>query len=404
MTFAPAADIVREVAGSGAADEPEEIRAALAAQAAGLQHDEEDGRRLRAVLWTISGVQPGGDAGRAPETIAAIEVADAWARVVASVAAAGPVVLRLEDVHWADEVLLDVIERVADAMAGRAVLVVCTARPELLEHNPRWGAGRVNTTSIGLAPLSRQETAELLSDPPARPRISPSMREALLERAGGNPLYALEFVRMAGERMEQTLSGSMPETVQAVIAARLDGIPEGPRQLVQDAAVVGSEFWPGALAALSGTSEEAVRDHVADLVRRGLVRPTPDSAIEGQPQFAFGHALIREVAYTRLTRAQRAARHLAAARWMERTAGEPRRRSGPTGWPATSRRRRSWGWRAARLTSSRRRASPRSPGCSRRGTWPAGWTQGADSRCTSAPWTSPSPAPDEGARRSPSSP
>jgi class 3 adenylate cyclase/tetratricopeptide (TPR) repeat protein len=319
VTFAPVADVVREVAGAAAADEPAAVVEALGSLAAGLGNDQDDGRRVLAVLQTIVGAQAGGGA---TGTITSVEVADVWSRVIASVAAAGPVVLRLEDVHWADEVLLDVIERVADAMSGRAVLVVCTARPELLERNTHWGAGRVNITSVGLAPLSRQETEELLSDPLARPRMSETMREALLERSGGNPLYALEFVRMAGERMEPTLSGSMPETVQAVIAARLDGIPEGPRQLVQDASVVGAEFWPGALAALSGAAPDVVQEHVADLVRRGLVRPAPDSAIEGQRQFAFGHALIREVAYTRLTRAQRATRHLAAARWIERSAGD----------------------------------------------------------------------------------
>ncbi len=322
VTVAPAADVVREVAGCGAADAPEAIREALRSLAAGLQQDDEDGRRLLSVLQTIAGAPATGDEGGTAATIAAIEVADAWARVVASVGASGPVVLRLEDVHWADEVLLDVIERVADAMTGRAVLVVCTARPELLERNPRWGAGRVNTTSVGLAPLTRQETEELLSDPGAQPRFSAPVREALLERSGGNPLYALEFVRMAGERMDETLSESMPETVQAVIAARLDGIPEGPRRLVQDAAVVGAEFWPGALVALSGMPEDAVRDGVADLVRRGLVVQTPGSSIAGQPQLAFGHSLIREVAYTRLTRTQRAARHLAAARWLERSADD----------------------------------------------------------------------------------
>src|SRR5262249_11371015 len=184
VTFAPAADVVREVAGFGAADEADAIRDALRSLAAGLQQNDEDGRRLRSVLQTITGARSGDD-GRPMETIAAIEVADAWARVLASVAASGPVVLRLEDVHWADEVLLDVIEPVADAMTGRAVLVVCTARPELLERNSHWGAGRVNTTSVGLAPLSREETEALLSDPLAPPTISAATRTAVLERSGG---------------------------------------------------------------------------------------------------------------------------------------------------------------------------------------------------------------------------
>src|SRR6185312_2702023 len=136
------------------------------------------------------------------------------------------------------------------------------------------------------------------------------------------PLYALEFVRMLGERVADGLTDAMPETAQAVIAARLDGIPDAPRMLIQDAAVVGAVFWPGALAALSTAPEGSVRDGLAELVRRGLVQPSLDSSLEGQPEFGFAHALIREVAYGRLTRAQRAARHLAAGRWLEQVAGE----------------------------------------------------------------------------------
>jgi class 3 adenylate cyclase/tetratricopeptide (TPR) repeat protein/ribosomal protein L40E len=322
VTFAPAADMVREVAGFGAADDPARVRDALATLVADLRQDDEDGRRLLSVLRTIVGAQAGEEAPPGTDPIPPSEVADAWARVVGSLATPGPLVLHLEDVHWADEVLLDVIEQVAGAMAGRAVLNLCTARPELLDRHPGWGAGRVNTTSLGLAPLSRQETGELLSDPLASPSISDATRESLLERSGGNPLYALEFVRMLGERVEDGLTDAMPETVQAVIAARLDGIPDAPRMLIQDAAVVGAVFWPGALAALSAAPEGSVRDGLAELVRRGLVLPSLDSSLEGQPEFGFAHALIREVAYGRLTRAQRAARHLAAARWLEQVAGE----------------------------------------------------------------------------------
>jgi class 3 adenylate cyclase/tetratricopeptide (TPR) repeat protein len=322
VTFAPAADMVREVAGIGAADEPARVGEALETLAADLRYDDEDGRRLLTVLRTMVGARARGEGTPlATETIYAGEAADVWARVVRSVGA-GPLVLHLEDVHWADEVLLDVIEQLAGTMAGQAVLNVCTARPELLERHPGWGAGRVNTTSIGLAPLSRQETGQLLSDPVARPALSDAIRESLLERSGGNPLYALEFVRMAAERTEEGFAESMPETVQAVIAARLDGIPEGPRALVQDAAVVGAVFWPGALAALGGAPEESVREGLLELTRRGLVLPSPDSALDGQPEYGFAHALIREVAYGRLTRPQRAARHLAAAEWLERAAGD----------------------------------------------------------------------------------
>ena len=184
VTFAPAADMVREVAGFGAADDPARVRDALATLVADLRQDDEDGRRLLSVLRTIVGAQAGEEAPSGTDPIPPSEVAGAWARVVGSLAAPGPLVLHLEDLHWADEVLLDVIEQVAGAMADRAVLNLCTARPELLDRHPGWGAGRVNTTSLGLAPLSRQETGELLSDPLTRPSISDATRESLLERSG----------------------------------------------------------------------------------------------------------------------------------------------------------------------------------------------------------------------------
>ena len=137
---------------------------------------------------------------------------------------------------------------------------------------------------------------------------------------------------MAGERVEVSLSGSMPETVQAVIAARLDGIPEGPRQLVQNAVRGGDRVRP-APSPRSAARRRSGLDDVADLVRRGLVVRSPESAIEGEPQYTFGHALIREVAYTRLTREQRGAGTWAAARWIEARPATGWR-SAPSGWHA----------------------------------------------------------------------
>ena len=324
VTFAPVADIVRDVAGLGAADEPGRVQEALRALVETVRVDDEDGRWLLSVLQIALGAGAEGDedrAGAGEDTIPSAQVAEAWSRVVASIAGARPLVLHLEDVHWADPVLLDLIERLAASVADRAVLILCTARPELLERNPAWGAGRVNATSIGLSPLSREETGQLLSDLLSHPSLSADARASLLERTGGNPLYALEFVRMAGERMEDGMVSSIPDSVQAVISARLDGIPDEQRMLAQDAAVVGAVFWPGALAALGNRSLTSAQEGLDELARRGLVRRSSDSSLEGQAEYSFAHALIREVAYGRMTRAHRAARHLAAGRWLEHEVG-----------------------------------------------------------------------------------
>src|SRR5439155_6898988 len=146
VTFAPVADIVRAVAGIGAADEPGRVQEALRALVEDVRLDDEDGRWLLSVLQTALGAGAEGDdedrAGPGEDTIPSAQVAEAWSRVVGSIAGARPLVLHLEDVHWADPVLLNLIERLAAAMADRAVLILCTARPELLERNPSWGTGR----------------------------------------------------------------------------------------------------------------------------------------------------------------------------------------------------------------------------------------------------------------------
>ena len=170
----------------------------------------------------------------------------AWRRFFEELAEERPLVLVFEDLHWADDNLIEFADHLVDWAAGVPLLVVCTARPELLTRRPDWGGGKPNALTVSLSALSDEDTARLLRELlgsvlPAETQVE------LLARAGGNPLYAEEFVRMLRDRGQ---IGELPETVQGLIAARLDLLEREQKALLQDAAVIGKRFWVGALAAL----------------------------------------------------------------------------------------------------------------------------------------------------------
>jgi len=319
VTFAPVADTLREVTGIDPADSAVEAGDLLSGFAAQIEHDRAERE------WLLSRLKPvlGLESADRDSTIPPEETAQAWARVMGSVADSGPLVVELADLHWAEPALIEAVERLAGALAHRPVLLLCTARPDLLEHHPGWGRGRTNATVVELPRLTAGETAELLSHLLAQIMLPPTALDSLLERAGGNPLYAVEFARMLDEHVtERAEHLAMPSSVQAVIAARLDAIPADLRALVHDASVVGTAFWPAALAALGDRPEPEVRARLQALVQRGIVESSPVSSVEGQAEFGFSHALVREVAYGRIPRAERARLHCTAGTWLERASGD----------------------------------------------------------------------------------
>jgi class 3 adenylate cyclase len=245
----------------------------------------------------------------------------AWRSFLEAVAAQRPLVLVVEDLHWADGALLEFLEHLVDWATDVPLLVVCTARPELHELHPAWSGGTRNATTISLSPLSSDDTARLIAALLERAVLSAETQQELLERAGGNPLYAEQFVRMLRERPAGD-DVAVPETVQALIAARLDTLGADRKALLQDASVVGKVFWSGAVGAVGGLDDRAVREGLHELGRRELVRPSRRSSVEGQAEFAFGHGLVRDVAYAQIPRADRVRKHEAAARWIEGIAGE----------------------------------------------------------------------------------
>jgi tetratricopeptide (TPR) repeat protein len=208
------------------------------------------------------------------------------------------------------------------------LLLVCTARPELYDRAPGWAGGTRNATTIALSPLTEEETARLLSALLARAVLPAELQRLLLHNAEGNPLYAEEFVRLLTDRKLLERRGHtlhlaeeselpVPQTLQALIAARLDTLSPEHKALLQDAAVVGQVFWSGALAAMGQVDEQPVNHALHALARKELVRPMRRSSVAGQAEYAFWHVLVRDVAYGQLPRTARADRHRRAAEWLQ---------------------------------------------------------------------------------------
>ena len=275
--------------------------------------------------WIESHLRPllalDGDTGRGRD-----EAFAAWRRYFEALAERDPLVLAFEDLHWADSGLLDFIDSVAEWAMDRPILLLCTARPELRERRPAWGA-RTNAATILLPPLSETETGTLVELLLRQTHVPEELRTAVLSRAEGNPLYAEEFVRMLVDRGLLVRNGGgwelrgpdlpVPTSVQAIIAARLDTLSVHEKAVLRDASVVGREFWPNAVSAVCGLGTEEVRERLRSLERKELVRRLRSSAVAGEMQYSFHHVLVRDVAYAQIPRAERADKHRLAANWID---------------------------------------------------------------------------------------
>jgi len=251
----------------------------------------------------------------------------AWRVFFERLAAVNPAVLVFEDMQWADDSLLDFIDYLLEFARSSPLFVVTLARPELQDKRPTWGAGRRNFTSIYLEPLSETAMAQLLAG--LVPGLPEEVRGQILERAEGIPLYAVETVRMLLDRGVLILDGpvyrptgpitslEVPETLHALIAARLDGLAPEERRLLQDAAVLGKTFTKRALAALSGMDESQLDQLLGSLVRKEVLGVQADPRSPEHGQHSFLQDLVRHVAYETLSKRERRARHLAAAAHLE---------------------------------------------------------------------------------------
>ena len=293
LVYRPLAEMVQAAAGISEDDSPEEaiekLREACSSDAIADLLGLASG-----VLDTVSGDRRGQEISWA---------AHEWAT---SLAEAQPLVLGFEDVHWAEEHLAD---RIDDA----PVLLVCLARPELLDSRPGWGGGRRRAITIELGPLPDRETGMLVDALVKDLPLPDDHRTALLDKTAGNPLFVEETVRLLVDEGD-TAGVRIPDTLQALIAARIDRLPPGSKSVLRHGAVVGRVFWRGAICELD--PELDVDSALADLVDRQLLTREPLSTVTGEQAYRFRHVLIRDVAYRGLTKSERARLHRVFASWL----------------------------------------------------------------------------------------
>ena len=316
VTFWALSEIVRDAAGVLESDGAARTEARLDA----VLPEGSERQRLRSRLRPLLGLE----AAEAPR----VENFAAWRRFLENLASTHPLVLAVEDLHWADEAMLAFMDYLAQSGSSVPLLVLASARPEVTEVvGP--GAGFVSAaTHIPLGPLSGEETAELARARLGAKSLPTDLQALILERSGGNPFFAEELVRLLQDSallerhggkvaLKPGVEVPLPDSIGALIAARLELLSPESKALLADAAVVGRSFWAGAVAAVGPHETAEVFEGFYDLVAKELVRPERDSSIEGETEFAFVHALVCEVAYSQLTLADRAAKHAALARWLE---------------------------------------------------------------------------------------
>jgi class 3 adenylate cyclase/tetratricopeptide (TPR) repeat protein len=306
ITYWPLAEMVKAAAGISDDDPPDEAHEKL------LVCCEDEA--VADLIGLASGVLEAVEGERSQQEIA--WAAREWAEMLA---AAMPLVLVFEDIHWAEEPLLDLIEHLADWVRDAPLLILCLARPELLDERPGWGGGRLRGAALELDPLPPDETEELVDLLLQQSELGLECRTDILTTAEGNPLFVEETVRMLAEGGDGR--SGIPDTLQALIAARIDRLPAAEKALLQRAAVIGRTFWEGALDALSpGVGQSAAL--LDELLRRELVQREPRSTITGERAYRFKHVLIREVGYAGLPKADRADYHRRFADWLHERLGE----------------------------------------------------------------------------------
>ena len=317
VTFWALAEMVKAEAAILETDSPEHVGDKLHAAVEAVVSDQREAEWIEGHLRTLVGV--GGEADLGVERQR--EAFAAWRRFLEALANERPLVLVFEDLHSADDSLLDFVDHLVEWASAVPILVLATARPELLERRTGWGGGKPNATTLTVAPLSDEETHRLLAALLERPLISADTQSELLSRAGGNPLYAEQYARMLAEHGSADRL-TLPETVQGIIAARLDLLSAEEKALIQDASIVGKLFWSGAVAEIGGGEPWRTEELLHSLERKEFVQRAQASSGAGETEYAFRHILVRDVAYGQIPRAGRARKHRDAAAWIE-TLGRP---------------------------------------------------------------------------------
>ena len=219
----------------------------------------------------------------------------------------------IEDLHWAEDPLLDLLERIVRDVHG-PLLLLCTARPELLGRRPAWGGGRRNASLLWLEALSPDDASALLEQlvPPER---AGELRDLLVERAEGNPFFLEELVERVIDEGVDRLETKIPDSVQALLAARIDALDPAEKAALQAASVIGRVFWAGPVSRIARRGATRLGDRSRTATSSAAARARRSA---GEAEYAFKHALTREVAYASLLKAKRAQLHADFAAWLER--------------------------------------------------------------------------------------
>ncbi len=318
------AEMVRERAGIAETDDPQTARTKLSACLDEWLTDPEERQWIEPRLAGLLGLE------ELPATQRE-ELFAAWRTFFERIADHGPVILVFKDLHWADTGLLEFIEHILAWSKNHPIFVVAMTRPELLERSANWGSGVRNATTVALEPLPDGPMEELLRG--LVPGLPDAAVDAVVQRAEGVPLYAVETIRMLIDRgqLQARDDGfvldapidrlAVPETLHGLVAARIDANTPEDRTLLADAAVLGQSFTMGALAGITGQEESALMPSLDRLVRRELLIRDDDPRSPERGQHRFVQAVVREVAYETMSKVDRRAKHLAAARFFE-TLGE----------------------------------------------------------------------------------
>jgi DNA-binding SARP family transcriptional activator/tetratricopeptide (TPR) repeat protein len=316
VTYWPLGEVLKEHLGILGSDPPEAVRERLGE---------------REILGLTLGLEV---AAELHPLVARERLHEAWVELLDEVVAVRPVVVLVEDLHWAEEPLFDLLDRLLRDVSG-PLLLLATARPELLTGRPSWGAGRRNATQLWLEPLSLEEAARVL-DELLGSELPAGLRQLVLENVEGNPFFLEELIGALVDRgflapddkgwhlHDLPARFDVPDSVQSVLAARIDLLGAAEKAALQAASVVGRVFWAGPLIELLG----GVEADLGVLVERDFIRRRAVSSIAGEREFGFKHALTRDVAYQSLPKARRAHLHAALAAWLERV-GEGRDEHAP---------------------------------------------------------------------------
>ena len=338
VTFWPLAEILKSEAEILDSDPPEQAVRKLEAMGDRLISSQlaGDPSRTTALLgFTVGIAVPGHDFSRMDPEQLRIGVVEAWRTFFSALAADGPVIAVIEDIHWADTALLDVLDDLGARVQG-SVLFLCPARPDLTDRRPGWGGGRRSFSGVFLDPLEPGDTSRLVSLLLEVADLPPDLQERVVDRTGGNPFFVEEILRHLIDQGRITRAGDgwraepgltaveIPDTVQAVLAARIDLLGADEKRALQAAAVVGRVFWPEPVGRSLDVGPARVDELLRGLESRDLVLARLGSSMAGQPELIFKHALVRDVAYESIPKRDRAMAHLEVARWIEETAGERR--------------------------------------------------------------------------------